>query len=120
MTNSQSRRSRDCSIGNLQFDLSRDFVPNGASRSILLKKLDFLGRIREVYIFIDYNGLEDKLHYCKKSFAIFIIVCFHLLCLAPGLFLAGDAKFSSVFLSPEYRFPFETLGACIITSAFIL
>jgi len=26
-TNSQSRRSVDCAIGNLQFDLSVDFVP---------------------------------------------------------------------------------------------
>ena len=42
-----------------------------------------------------------------------MIVCFHILCFAPGLFLAGDAKFRSVFLSPEYRFLFETLGACI-------
>ncbi len=42
-----------------------------------------------------------------------MIVCFHLLCLAPGLFLAGNAKFRSAFLSSEYRFLFETLGACI-------
>jgi hypothetical protein len=41
-----------------------------------------------------------------------MIVCFHLLCLAPGLFLAGNTKFSTVFLSHEYRFLFETPGAC--------
>jgi hypothetical protein len=88
-------------------------VPYGVSRSILLKILDFWGRMWEIWIFINFNVLEDKLHYCKKSCAIFMIVCFHLLCLAPGLLLAGDAKFRSVFLSPEYRFLFETLGACI-------
>jgi len=69
--------------------------------------------MREIHILIDYNGLEDKLHYCKKSCAIFMIVCFHLLCLAPGLFLAGNAKFRSVLFSSEYRFLFETPGACI-------
>jgi hypothetical protein len=92
---------------------SIDCVPYGASRSILLKILDFWGRMWEIWIFINFNVLEDKLHYCKKSCAIFMIVCFHLLCLAPGLLLAGDAKFRSVFLSPEYRFLFESLGACI-------
>ena len=90
-----------------------DIVPYVLSWSILLKILGFWGRMWEIWIFIDYNGLEDKLHYCKKSCAIFMIVCFHLLCLAPGLFLAGNAKFRSAFLSSEYRFLFETLGACI-------
>jgi len=90
-----------------------DVVPNGANGSILLKILGFWGRMWEIWIFIDYNGLEDKLHYCNKSCAIFMIVCFHLLCLAPGLFLAGNAKFRSVFFSSEYRFLFETLGAWI-------
>ena len=92
---------------------SVNFVWNGASWSILLKILDLWGRMREIWIFIDFNVLEDKLHYCKKSCAIFMIVCFHLLCLAPSLFLAGNAKFRSVFFSSEYRFLFETLGACI-------
>ena len=55
-------------------------VPYGASQSILLKILDFSGRLWEIRIFINYNGLEDKLHYCKKSCAIFMIVGFHLLC----------------------------------------
>jgi hypothetical protein len=32
---------------------------------------------------------------------------------APCLLLAGNAKFKSVFLSLEFRFLFETLGACI-------
>jgi len=93
-------------LANPQNGLRIDFVPNGASRSILLKKLDFLGRMREVHIFIDYNGLEDKLHYCKKSCAIFMIVCFHLLCLAPGLFSAGNVKFKSVFFPLGHRFLF--------------
>jgi len=42
-----------------------------------------------------------------------MIVEFHLLCFAPGLLLAGNAKFKSVFFPLEYRFLFETLGACI-------
>jgi len=42
-----------------------------------------------------------------------MIVCFHLLCLAPGLFWAGYAKFKSVFSTLEYRFLFETPEACI-------
>ena len=90
-----------------------DFVPYVASWSILLKILDFLGRMWEVWIFIDYNGLDDKLHYCNKSCDIFMIVGFHLLCFAPGLFLAGNAKFKSVFFPLEYRFLFENPGACI-------
>ncbi len=36
------------------------YVPYVASRSILLKKLDFTGRLWEVRIFFNYNGLEDK------------------------------------------------------------
>jgi hypothetical protein len=56
------------------------FVPYGASRSILLKILDFWGRLWGIWIFIDFNGLEDKLHYCNKSCAILMIVGFHLLC----------------------------------------
>ncbi len=55
-------------------------VPYGASRSILVKILDFWGSLWEIRIFINYNRLEDKLHYCKKSCAIFMIVRFHLLC----------------------------------------
>jgi len=42
-----------------------------------------------------------------------MIVGFHLLCFAPGLFLAGNAKFKSVFFPLEYRFLFENPGACI-------
>ena len=100
-------------LANIHFAESVDVVPNGASRSILLKILDFWERLWGVWIFINFNVLEDKLHYCKKSCAIFMIVCFHLLCLAPGLFLVGNAKFRSVFFSSEYRFLFETLEACI-------
>ena len=100
-------------LANRHSAVSLGCVPYVLSGSILLKILDILGRMWEIWIFINFNVLEDKLHYCKKSCAIFMIVCFHLLCLAPGLFLAGDAKFRSVFLSPEYRFLFETLGACI-------
>ena len=88
-------------------------VPYVASWSILLKILDFRGRFWRIGIFINFNVLEDKLHYCKKSCAIFMIVCSHLLCLAPGLVLAGNVKFRFVFLSPEYRFLFETPGAFI-------
>jgi hypothetical protein len=120
LNNSKTPSHYGFPLTNLQSVSIVDYVPNGASWSILLKILDLWGRMREVWIFIDFNVLEDKLHYCKKSCAIFMIVCFHLLCLALGLFLAGDAKFRSGFLSPEYRFLFETLGACIITSAFIL
>jgi len=57
-----------------------DFVPYGASRSILLKILDFLGRLWEIRIFINYNGLDDKLHYRDKSRDIIMIVRFHLFC----------------------------------------
>jgi len=42
-----------------------------------------------------------------------MVVGFHLLCFAPGLLLAGNAKFKSDFFSPEHRFLFETPGACI-------
>ena len=69
--------------GNLQYFVSASivgFVPYVLSQSILLKTLDFLGRIWEVRIFINYNGLEDKLHYCNKSCVIFMIVRVHLLC----------------------------------------
>ena len=41
-----------------------------------------------------------------------MVVGFHLLCFAPGLLLAGNAKFKSDFFSPEHRFLFETPGAC--------
>ena len=106
--------------GNCMFPLANphkglrlDFVPYVLSWSILLKILGFWGMMWEIWIFIDYNGLEDKLHYCKKSCAIFMIVCFHLLCLAPGLFLAGNAKFRSDFFPLEHRYLFETPGACI-------
>ena len=58
--------------------------------------------MREIHILIDYNGLEDKLHYCKKSCAIFMIVCFHLLCFAPGLFLASNTNFKSVYFPLEH------------------
>ena len=112
-----SRRSLlDLSYTSLKyFGLFRigDCVPYGASPSILLKILDFWGMMREIWIFIDYNGLDDKLHYCNKSCDIFMIVGFHLLCFAPGLFLAGNAKFKSVFFPLEYRFLFENPGACI-------
>ena len=90
-----------------------DIVPYVASWSILLKILDFWGGMWEMWIFIDYNGLDYKLHYCNKSCDIFMIVGFHLLCFPPGLFLAGNAKFKSVFFPLEYRFLFETAGACI-------
>jgi hypothetical protein len=58
----------DCTMANIQkISHSKivDFVPYVASGSILLKKLDFTGRLWEVRIFINYNGLEDKLHYCN-------------------------------------------------------
>ena len=42
-----------------------------------------------------------------------MIVEFHVLCFAPGLLLAGNAKFKSVFFPLDYRFLFETPGACI-------
>ncbi len=58
----------------------RDSVPYVASRSILLKIMDISGRLWEVRIFINYNGLEDKLHYCNKSRDIIMIVGFHLFC----------------------------------------
>ena len=51
-----------------------------ASRSILLKILDFSGRLWEVRIFINYNGLDNKLHYCDKSRDTIMIVGFHLFC----------------------------------------
>ena len=88
-------------------------VPYVASWSILLKILDFWGRMWEIWIFIDYNGLDDKLHCCNKSRDIFMIVGFHLLCFAPGLLLAGNAKFKSVFFPLEYRFLLEIPGAWI-------
>ena len=53
----------DYTITNIQnFSLAKmvDFVPYVASRSILLKKLNFVGRLWEVRIFINYNGLENK------------------------------------------------------------
>ena len=56
------------------------FVPYVASRSILLKTLGFTGKLWEVRISINYNGLEDKLHYCNKSRDIIMIVRFHLFC----------------------------------------
>ena len=90
-----------------------NFVPYGASRSILLKILNFWGRFWGIWIFIYFNGLEDKLHYYNKSCDIFMIVGFHLLCFAPGLLLAGNAKFKSVFFPLEYRFLLEIPGAWI-------
>ena len=42
-----------------------------------------------------------------------MIVEFHVLCFAPGLLLAGNAKFKSDFFPLEHRFLFETPGACI-------
>ena len=42
-----------------------------------------------------------------------MIVCFHLLFFAPGLLLAGNVKFKSVFFPLGHRFLFETPGACI-------
>ena len=42
-----------------------------------------------------------------------MIVGFHLLCFAPGLLLAGKAKFKSDFFPLEQRFLFETPGAYI-------
>jgi hypothetical protein len=42
-----------------------------------------------------------------------MIVGFHLLCFAPGLLLAGNAKFKSVFFPLDHRFLFETPGAFI-------
>jgi hypothetical protein len=106
----------DCTMTNIQnFSLAKivNFVPYGASRSILLKILDFWGRLWGIWIFINFNELEDKLHYCNKSCDIFMIVGFHLLCFAPGLVLVGNAKFKSVFFPLEYRFLLETPGACI-------
>lgn len=101
---------------NLQFFARTEivgFVSYGASRSILLKILNFWGRFWGIWIFIYFNGLEDKLHYCNKSCDIFMIVGFHLLCFAPGLLLAGNAKFKSVFFPLEYRFLLEIPGAWI-------
>ena len=90
-----------------------DYDPYGASWSILLKILDFWGRMWEILIFIDYNGLDDKLHCCNKSRDIFMFMESHLPCFAPGLFLAGNAKFKSVFFPLEYRFLLEIPGAWI-------
>ena len=111
----KSKTPRHCGfpMANLQSDEIVDYVPNVASWSILLKTLDFWGRMRKIHILIDYSGLEDKLHYCKKSCAIFMLVCFHLLCFAPGLLLAGNAKFRSAFFPLEHRFLFEDPGAFI-------
>ena len=66
--------------GGLFRSKSADFVPYVASRSILLKIMDISGRLWEVRIFINYNGLEDKLHYCNKSRDIIMIVGFQLFC----------------------------------------
>ena len=49
-------------LANLHFAKSVDFVPYGASWSILLKTLNFLGGSWGVHIFINYRGLWDKLH----------------------------------------------------------
>ena len=54
------------------------FVPYVASRSSLLKKMDFAGRLEEVRIFIDYNGLDKNLQYYNKSRDIIMIVEFRL------------------------------------------
>ena len=90
-----------------------DVVPYVASRSILLKTLDFCGGIWEVHIFINYNRLANKLHYCNKSRDIIMIPEFHLFCFAPCLLLAGNAKFKSVFSSLDFRFLLETPRAWI-------
>ena len=66
-------------LANTQSAASLHNVPYGASRSILLKILDFWGRFEENWIFINFSGLEDMLHYCNKSRDIFIIVGIHLL-----------------------------------------
>ena len=100
-------------VTNSELSQIRYCVPYVASWSILLKILDFWGRMWEIWIFIDYNGLDDKLHCCNKSRDIFMIVGFHLLCFAPGLLLAGNAKFKSVFFPLEYRFLLEIPGAWI-------
>ena len=57
-----------------------NFVLYVASRSIVLKLYEFLGGIWETWIFINYNRLEDKIHYCNKSRDIIMIVSFHLFC----------------------------------------
>ena len=74
-----------------------DVVPYVASGSILLKNLDFTGRLWEVRIFINYSGLDDKLHYCNKSRDIIMIVGFHLFCSLNVSFCPAMPNLSPLF-----------------------
>jgi len=79
-------------------------VPYVVSRSILLKVLDFWGRGWEVHIDIDFDTLEDNLHYCNKSRDIIMIVGFHLFNSLNVSFCSATPNLSPLYYHLDYVF----------------
>ena len=79
-------------------------VPYVLSRSILLKVLDFWGGTWEVHIDINFDSLEDKLHYCNKSRDIIMIVGFHLFRSLNVSFCSAIPNLSPLFHHLNYVF----------------